>query len=1041
MYSLLLALVWISALLGLALPIAVAVARRWLAYTVWLLALFASLLINLALWSYLAHLLVEPLPYKIGLFGLRLLFYNMAGFLLLFFIYHATNLWQPWYTVPCIVLTALLATAHLPLFLASPEAFRVVSFPALGRTWTAIDPTIPTPGEFWRTVLFWPTAAFMLADILIRTRRTFLTMVLTRSSWAAGGLIVLLGFGLWVSQILSRIFFPLPIVLPMAFLWVVELPALWALLSAQVGGITLPRLQLLLNMANTGILVMTWPQRQWVWWNAAIRKWFKANEHDPNLPEAVQHALTSLLERPGKRETLYLEMPEPRYLEIQVVDLPETNPVAKAVVLWDFTEDARAQQRMERQYRLSSLRSRWLEEALHTEDPENLARTLISTILEHAWEELPVQAAAVYWTPQTFTTSESPTPARPTLLAGIPEEHNWPSTLDLSAPASALKAVFPEHETAVLPFTWTTTAQAGALVLVTERPMAPTLWAEILQEWPPLLGFLLHLSEERALQKQLENVAMAVPIPFLIAQPDGTPLFTNPAFQALMGDPTKAKAPGLDLVLGSGIWENIRQALASGQDTWESIERLEREDRFAFYWVNAFPFRDAQGNIISIGVLLTDFTDQALLREELEQHKWLLDRLMHAALRMWRYLESLHRLLHEVVTLLHEWYPDGHVSLMLFEEDARGQWYVAVRIDDRGQIVPPGPFYRQALLRSAVGWALRHQESLIIADTQNDERWTGQELPDFPARSAIVAPLFQHHRPLGVLVMGWKQPHVPSAADRNLLDSLAQWLALALHNTYLYERFVQRQRQYREQTAKLERLSRHLSLMFTSLEENLQTALQTLYRTLDFLEGRLQDTPRVRRALHALRQDASEIETLAQRYLDVEQLRQERWVPPSTFAVQGLLDEIRNMVAPLLERYQATLQTEVHPPALEITQDRQRLRQVLLALTEVAIRRAQNGTVQIRALFDPESRPQGVVFWVMDTGPTLSRNQAETLFQPSAEWGPITSHPLAFRGQSLDLSFVPETVQHHLRGQIQVREVLGYGLAFWIWVPQTLRGE
>jgi signal transduction histidine kinase/putative methionine-R-sulfoxide reductase with GAF domain len=108
----------------------------------------------------------------------------------------------------------------------------------------------------------------------------------------------------------------------------------------------------------------------------------------------------------------------------------------------------------------------------------------------------------------------------------------------------------------------------------------------------------------------------------------------------------------------------------------------------------------------------------------------------------------------------------------------------------RGE-TPPGK--RQKILRDVLdhgvaGWVARRQTSVLINDTELDERW--HDFPDAPyqARSVLAVPLMSHNELLGVLTLQHAQRHHFTAKSQMLMEAAAGQMALAVRNAQTFER-------------------------------------------------------------------------------------------------------------------------------------------------------------------------------------------------------------------------------------------------------------
>ncbi len=108
---------------------------------------------------------------------------------------------------------------------------------------------------------------------------------------------------------------------------------------------------------------------------------------------------------------------------------------------------------------------------------------------------------------------------------------------------------------------------------------------------------------------------------------------------------------------------------------------------------------------------------------------------------------------------------------------------------------------QQVVDQGLAGWVLRTQESVLIPDTSQDERWVRR--PDDQenrsgAKSAICIPLQARSQPVGVLTLVHPEPGFFSGAHLNLLQSIGDQAGIAIYNARLYDSLQVATRRYRE---------------------------------------------------------------------------------------------------------------------------------------------------------------------------------------------------------------------------------------------------
>ncbi|UCG24156.1 MAG: GAF domain-containing protein [Chloroflexota bacterium] len=83
------------------------------------------------------------------------------------------------------------------------------------------------------------------------------------------------------------------------------------------------------------------------------------------------------------------------------------------------------------------------------------------------------------------------------------------------------------------------------------------------------------------------------------------------------------------------------------------------------------------------------------------------------------------------------------------------------------------------------GWIVRHRRAVVIDDTREDERWTGQgHQPEL--RSALAVPLIAGDEVIGVLALFHELPNAFSQEQLELVEAAALQVANAISNAQLY---------------------------------------------------------------------------------------------------------------------------------------------------------------------------------------------------------------------------------------------------------------
>ncbi|MCL4868879.1 MAG: GAF domain-containing protein [Anaerolineae bacterium] len=126
------------------------------------------------------------------------------------------------------------------------------------------------------------------------------------------------------------------------------------------------------------------------------------------------------------------------------------------------------------------------------------------------------------------------------------------------------------------------------------------------------------------------------------------------------------------------------------------------------------------------------------------------------------------------------------------------------------------------------GWVLRHKQMALVLDTLIDDRWLDLPDDDVVHRSALVIPIINDGRTVGVLTLTHSEADHFSQDDAIFMLAAADQLALALYNAQVYE-------EQRRQTERLNTLYTVLQTVGAHLDPN--TAVEAAVSKVTELTG------------------------------------------------------------------------------------------------------------------------------------------------------------------------------------------------------------
>ena len=153
---------------------------------------------------------------------------------------------------------------------------------------------------------------------------------------------------------------------------------------------------------------------------------------------------------------------------------------------------------------------------------------------------------------------------------------------------------------------------------------------------------------------------------------------------------------------------------------------------------------------------------------------------------------------------------------------------------------------------------------------------------------------------------------------------------------------------------------------------------------------------------------------------------------PEAFPVGDLIQEVRSLAAPLLERNGNQLVVQADPVLEEMYADRTRIKQSLLNLLSNAAKFTEQGTVTLRI----QNADERISFAVSDTGIGMTAEQIGRLFQAFSQADASTTR--RYGGTGLGLAITRQFCQM-MGGDVAVESQPGAGTTFTVRLPADVR--
>lgn len=315
---------------------------------------------------------------------------------------------------------------------------------------------------------------------------------------------------------------------------------------------------------------------------------------------------------------------------------------------------------------------------------------------------------------------------------------------------------------------------------------------------------------------------------------------------------------------------------------------------------------------------------------------------------------------------------------------------------------------------SLAGWVATTGETVLVEDTRNEKRFFSQvdKILRFNTRNLVGVPMETHGRIIGVLEAINKIDDRPwSDEDLETLSTLAAQAAIAIENARLFQQ----------------------SDFIAEMVHELRTPLAALKASTVLLMRNLPDDRR-NEIVQTMQSETERLSRMASDFLDLARLESGR----SRLHIEAF--EAYDLVRESLEivRHQAdekNLTMSIDGGQHTIRGDRSKAKQVLLNLLTNAIKyNYEDGTITCH--INPDENPDWVCFAVQDTGPGISEEHQQRMFEkffrvPGSEKA---------QGTGLGLAIAKRIVEQH-GGRMWLESELGVGSSFLFTLPTPAADE
>jgi PAS domain S-box-containing protein len=324
---------------------------------------------------------------------------------------------------------------------------------------------------------------------------------------------------------------------------------------------------------------------------------------------------------------------------------------------------------------------------------------------------------------------------------------------------------------------------------------------------------------------------------------------------------------------------------------------------------------------------------------------------------------------------------------------------------------------------TAIEWMLEHKRPRIVRDLAVEQTYIDDAyLAEEGVRSTLALPLLTGGKVVGVFFLDSRTPNAYTERDIELLDPVAQQLALAIENSQLFA-------ELEEKTRQLEIASQHKSQFLANMSHELRTPLNAILGYTELvLDGIYGEPPeKVTEVLQRVDKNGRHLLGLINDVLDLSKIEAGPFTLNSgEYSMGEVVQAALATVESLAAEKRIALAVSLPPELPRARGDERRITQVLLNLLGNAIKFTEHGEVRLQI---EVSKEKSFVVSVADTGPGIAEGDQTKIFEEFQQAG----NP-AKGGTGLGLAIAKRIVERH-GGQIAVESIPGKGSTFRFTLP------
>ncbi len=298
-----------------------------------------------------------------------------------------------------------------------------------------------------------------------------------------------------------------------------------------------------------------------------------------------------------------------------------------------------------------------------------------------------------------------------------------------------------------------------------------------------------HISDDTVFRQLSDKATIAIDI----HNPDGEVIYRNQAWNDLFLVDAEHPQQFTDRLLANekSIASQSIYPNATHQQGWKNFITLRRKDNSTFHaQVSVVALRDNQDDVIGYSTITDDVTELHHVMDALQEQT---TRLAAAASVSQSIITTpdLTELSERVLRLICEQF-DYDIAQIWTLNNTRDELQCVSASNRQGDVLASLQGETLSLRQdSAAKWVIEHGDMLIINDTQSDARhWQHPTLASMGSELVLV--LQAAHDVLGVLVVQTQAKQGISYEDADVMQSIADQLAIAIYNISLFTQLTER---------------------------------------------------------------------------------------------------------------------------------------------------------------------------------------------------------------------------------------------------------